>query len=113
VLNLFLTAVSNPADSKRAKTKNRIKKEEILLRDYFKEYEKDNSSRISGISIDSIPNAKQNKEEESKVPRTTLDLLFMRAADTSTFSQYLQGEYNNKKSLEILMQDKRLYNSLK
>ena len=106
MLNLFLTAVSNPADNKRANTKNRSKNEEILLRDYFKEYEKDNLSRISGISVDSILNTKQNKKE-SKIPHTTLDLLFMRAATTST------GVNNNKESLDILMQNKGWYHFLK
>jgi hypothetical protein len=117
MLNLFLTAISNAAGNKRKA--NSIKDKEKLLKEYCKEYEKDDSSRISGLSVDSILNAKNdNKNEDSKLPPTTLDLLFMRIAATTTgmlspVSQYLSDEYNNKKSLEILRRDKRFYHFLK
>lgn len=112
MLNLFLTAISNAAGNKRKASSIKHKDKENLLKEYWKEYEKYDSSQISGLSVDSILNVKNNKEN-SKLPPTTLDLLFMRVAATTPGMSTLSGEHDNKNSLDILMHDKKIYNFFK
>jgi hypothetical protein len=111
MLNLFLTAISNQSDNEKSVAGKISDDEGTLLHQYLKDYEKDNLLRPSGISVDSIINNDNKNKEKDKVPATTLDLMLKRAA--SIPPQCFAGGYNNEKSLDILMQNKKLYHFFK
>ncbi len=87
MLNMFLTAVSNPADDRKTVP---AKREEILVRERLKEYENDNPTEISGVSIDSILSPKRNNMKQNKMPLSTSDLMLRRVSEMPNFSQHLQ-----------------------
>ena len=89
------------------------KREEILVQERLKEYENDYPSEISGVSIASILSPKRNSRKQNKMPLSTLDLMFRRISEVPSLSQHLQSSSDNKKSLEILAQNKRYYDYFK
>ena len=97
MLNMFLTTISNSGkDGKFGR--NNIKRQEILMKQRLKEYEKDLSSQISWVPNESILNPKINSREP-KVPPSTFDLLLQRVSDL----------YSIKRSKEISNRNKYLH----
>ncbi|MDQ6667583.1 MAG: hypothetical protein M3Y53_05065, partial [Thermoproteota archaeon] len=103
MLNMFLTAISNSADDRKPVREN-AKREEILIRERFKEYE--NYSSSVGVSVDAFLRPKRNSKKQNKMPPSTLDLKLRRVSS-------LQDASDIKKSLELLAQNKRYYHYFK
>lgn len=78
MLNMFLTTISNSKNDEKV-GRNNARRQEILMKQRLKEYKKDLSLRINGISIESIPNPKIS--QKPGVPPSTLDLIIQRVSD--------------------------------
>jgi hypothetical protein len=97
MLNMFLTAISNSKNDEKV-GRNNAKRQEILMKQRLKEYKKDLSLQINGISIESILNSKINSPEPA-VPPSTFDLIIQRVSDL----------YNIKRSKETSNRNKYLH----